>query len=671
MNEEARQKSLKRRHFADKGVRSVLFACALVAVVTVFFILIFLVQSGFLAVEELGLGEFFSGGEWDPTGSRGPKSFGTIALITATLIITAGAIAIAVPLGIASAIFISEIAPPKIKFTLKYLIEILAGIPSIVYGLFGMLILVEWFRVGLDLSTGRGWVVGSIILGIMALPTIVSVSEDAISAVPREFKEASYALGATKWQTIKKVVVPASFSGITAAVILGMGRAMGETMAVMMVAGNVAQIPADFFGQYSTVMPITGAIGIEMGEAAGIHQSALFVLGVILLLIILAVNMTANTIMRRMQEKFNPREKKEHGEPTGLLGPLKKAIPSLPKLSQKRRRQMARAVKLSVGIFMLVALVILANAAFGTLNASVIITLALLAYFLPRRYPKLISVKTSQVLGYIMLISAVMVVLVLLGIILYYIISNGVQVVDWEFLTEAPRRLGREGGIAPAIVGSLYLVAGALLVAVPIGIMSGIYLAEYAKDGRVTRFIRSGIDNLNATPSIVFGLFAYSFFVVYLELGFSLLTGILILGLMVLPLVIRTTEEAIKTVPHAIREGSLALGATKWETIKKVVLPPARPGIVTGVIISIGRALGESAPILFTATVVWTPRMPSSLSEPVMSIPTHIFYLTKEVSGQAAKMNAYGTAFVLLIMVLAIYTVASVVRLHFQKKTRW
>jgi phosphate transport system permease protein len=658
MTDEKISKNKSNRHLTDRMIRRLFFICGISATIAVFFIIFFLFQRGYPALESVGITEFLTGDNWNPTGSGGFESYGTLALIAGTLIITAGAIAIAVPLGIGSAIFISEIAPRKLGSWMKSLIEILAGIPSIVFGLFGMLILVPWIMDFFNVPTGSGWFAGSIILGIMALPTIVSVSEDAISSVPRDIKEASLGLGATKWQTIRRIIVPSSLSGITAAVILGMGRAIGETMAVMMVTGNVPLIPTSVLGIHSTIMPLTGAIGIEMGEAAGIHQSALFVLGLILFAIILLMNSSANYILKQVKKKFTA--SKDENQKFQLRN-------LIPAIIMKKKQAIIHVVKIVsiLGLILLSFFVI--SELFGYIITGTIFLIITIIWIANTR----LNSRKQQKLAYFIITLSVFAVIAVLGIILYYIVVNGAQALSWEFLTAPPSRLGREGGIFPAIMGSMWLVSGALLIAVPVGIGAGIYLAEYAKESRATKIIRSGIDTLNGTPSIVFGLFAYAFLVVYLGLGISLQTGMIILGLLVLPLIIRTTEEAIKSVPQNIREGSLALGSTKWETIKKVVLPPARPGIITGVIIAIGRAIGESAPILFTATTFMSLRNPSDLSSPVMSLPTHIFYLTKEVHGPEAKMNAYGTALVLLIIIIVIYGTAGLIRSYYKKKLRW
>ncbi len=246
---------------------------------------------------------------------------------------------------------------------------------------------------------------------------------------------------------------------------------------------------------------------------------------------------------------------------------------------------------------------------------------------------------------------------------------NGVRVpngIREEFLTEGPKDLGRRGGIFPAIIGSLLLVGGAVFYAIPLGIGAGIYLSEYSKDNRFTRFIRAGIDNLNGTPSIVFGLFGFALFVMFIGLPVSMLVGQIVLALMILPSIIRTTEEALKGIPEGFREGSLALGATKWQSIKKVVLPAAIPGIITGVILGMGRVLGETALILFTAVDFRMRYLPRYVIDPVMAITFHLYVLLSEVPNSEVK--AGGTALILLVMVVIIYSIGIFLRNRYKKK---
>ncbi|GAA4295117.1 phosphate ABC transporter permease PstA [Nibribacter koreensis] len=262
-------------------------------------------------------------------------------------------------------------------------------------------------------------------------------------------------------------------------------------------------------------------------------------------------------------------------------------------------------------------------------------------------------------------------VVAILVIILGFIIFNGISAISWEFLTEMPREGMTQGGIFPAIVGTLCLVLGSMLFAFPVGIMSGIYINEYAKDGWLKRFIKLMTNNLAGVPSIVFGLFGMALFVNKLGFGDSLLAGSLTLGLLALPVVIRTTEEALKAIDDSFRVGSLALGASKWQTTSKVILPIAFPNIITGLILSIGRVSGETAPILFTVAAYFLPKLPTSIFDQVMALPYHLYVIsTSGTNIEASRTMAYGTAFVLIVIVLLVNLLANWLRKYFGKKVK-
>src|SRR5512137_244330 len=286
----------------ERAIKTIFFCTASLAVVVFTFILLFLLRDGFPIFVDVGIIPFLFGDTWAPTAVE--PLYGIFPLIVGTLLVTIGAIIFAVPLSIGCAIYVSELASPRIKNVLKPAIELLAGIPSVVYGFFGLIVLTDFIRVTFDVPSGETWLAASILLGIMALPTIISVSEDAISAVPREFKEGSLAIGATRWQTISRVIVPAAISGIAAAIILGIGRAIGETMAVLMVAGNAAVIPDPIWNVLSPLRTLTATLGIEMGEVSvgSEHYSALFGIAVVLLIITLVINLTAVAILRHLKE---------------------------------------------------------------------------------------------------------------------------------------------------------------------------------------------------------------------------------------------------------------------------------------------------------------------------------------------------------------------------------
>lgn len=259
----------------------------------------------------------------------------------------------------------------------------------------------------------------------------------------------------------------------------------------------------------------------------------------------------------------------------------------------------------------------------------------------------------------------------LLFFILEFIIVKGIGVINWEFLSQAPSDGMTKGGIWPAIFGTCCLMAGSALFAFPTGVMSGIYMNEYAKDGKLVRFIRMMTNNLSGIPSIVFGLFGMAFFVNWLDFGDSILAGSLTLGLLALPIVIRTTEEAFKDLPDSFREGSLALGATKAQTIWNVLLPMAMPRIITGLILSLGRVSGETAPILFTCAAYFLPKLPDSIFDQCMALPYHLYVVATSGTDIEAQMPiAYGTAFVLILIVLLMNLAANSIRKFFENKLK-
>ncbi|MEQ8164307.1 MAG: phosphate ABC transporter permease PstA [Smithellaceae bacterium] len=270
-----------------------------------------------------------------------------------------------------------------------------------------------------------------------------------------------------------------------------------------------------------------------------------------------------------------------------------------------------------------------------------------------------------------MRLSALLIALALGGVLLYIII-HGIGAISWEFITRPPTDSMTKGGIMPAILGTVYLTVGAIAVGLPLGVVSAIYLTEYARQGRIIRTIRIGINCLAGVPSVVFGLFGLGFFVVFLKFGSSILSGSLTLGFLIMPTIIGASEEALKAVPQTFREASLALGVSKWQTTLRVVLPAALPGILTGSILGIGRAAGETAPIMFTAAAFFTAKLPGSIFDEVMALPYHIYVLaTAGTNIEETRPLQYGTVLVLVALVLGIDLIAIVIRSYMRKRKRW
>ncbi|HEX2999418.1 MAG TPA: phosphate ABC transporter permease PstA [Armatimonadota bacterium] len=280
------------------------------------------------------------------------------------------------------------------------------------------------------------------------------------------------------------------------------------------------------------------------------------------------------------------------------------------------------------------------------------------------------NARRKERLVFALLTLSMLIVVLPVLLIIYFLAARGLPGLSWEFLTAMPRDNMRAGGIMPAIVGTLLLVAGTVLFSLPLGVFSAVYLSEYARRGWLTRIIRLAIVNLAGVPSVVYGLFGLGIFVMLLRLNASLLSGSLTLAILILPVVITASEEALRSIPNSYREASLALGATRWQTVRRVVLPNALPGILTGLILGVARAAGETAPILFTAAAFFLPRLPRTIFDQVMALPYHLYIIATQVPDAPPRIQ-WGTALVLLLLVLGMNLIASLIRSHYRRARRW
>ena len=277
---------------------------------------------------------------------------------------------------------------------------------------------------------------------------------------------------------------------------------------------------------------------------------------------------------------------------------------------------------------------------------------------------------TAQKVAFGIITVAAVSVLIPLVFVIGYILVQGIGAISWEFITAMPRGGMREGGIFPALIGTIWLTLGAGVTSIPLGVGAGVYLAEYAPDNWFTRTIRLAIINLAGVPSVVYGLFGLGLFVIFLRFGMSILAGSLTLGIMTLPVVISTTEQALTTVPQSFRVVNASLGGTTWQGVRKVILPQALPGIMTGVVLGLERAAGETAPILFTAAAFFLPRLPHSVFDQTMALPYHLFVISTQVPGMPIKIQ-YGTALVLLVFVLTMNLLATLIRRYYRRRRQW
>ncbi|MCX5851387.1 MAG: phosphate ABC transporter permease PstA [Deltaproteobacteria bacterium] len=278
----------------------------------------------------------------------------------------------------------------------------------------------------------------------------------------------------------------------------------------------------------------------------------------------------------------------------------------------------------------------------------------------------------KQTLFFTIVRAAALVIALSIFVFIAYIVFKGYRVISWDFLTLPPTDSMTKGGIMPAILGTFYLTAGAIAIALPLGVTAAVYLSEYAGQGGLLRIIRIGINCLAGVPSIVFGLFGLGLFVVFLKFGSCILSGSLTLGFLILPTIIGASEESLKAVPQTFREASLGLGVSKWQTISRIVLPAALPGILTGSILGVGRAAGETAPIMFTAAAFFTVKLPSSIFDEVMALPYHVYVLaTAGTHIEKTRPIQFGTILVLIALVLGIDLIAIIIRSRIRKQKRW
>lgn len=609
----------------ELALKNLFLTCACVAVLAVILIFVFTFWKAIPVITDIGLGEFF-GLTWAPTEGR----YGILALLAGSGIVTVGSLAIGVPLAVGCAVFLTEIAGKRLAGIVSTAVDLLAGVPSVVYGFFGLVIL-RPLVAGLTGGLGFGALTVWLVLAIMIVPTITTLTMDALRSIPMGIREASFAMGATRWQTIYKVVLPAAKMGIVNAVVLGMGRAIGETMAVLMVVGNAPVIPGGIASPLST---ITSQIALDMGYSSGLHRSALFGMGVVLFII------SASLV--------------------GIVRAVSSARESGRGHSRRRRAKAADRAVVAGGVNFDHAEAPAEHAPAQTLTADDVTPVT--GAVTEAREGSRVRIKrllaegakgggnknrtNDLMLGVFR--AAGIVTAAVLVVIIAFVAVNGLPVMSLDFIFGWPEGVNAEGGIFPTIVSTLYVTALAMLICTPIAVLAAVYLAEYAKQGRLVTFIRYAADTLSSVPSIVMGLFGYAMFVEAMGFGLSMLSAALALALMMMPIVMRTTEEAIRAVPRYIRWGAYGLGATKWQVVSKIVLPSAFPRIATGIVLAIGRAIGETAVVLYTmGQAINLPLTPLDSGRP-MTI--HLYQLANEGINMQA---AYGTALLLMLMILA------------------
>ena len=594
----------------EKAGQTIFTVAAVICVIAVVAIFVFMLIKSIPALNKIGLFDFIFGDNWSPDrldkydNATLSGSYGILKMIVGTLAATVGALLIGGTLGYFTAVFIAFYCPKKLKKLFSSMINLLAGIPSVVYGFFGIVFLLPLLA-NVAPNNGSGLLATSLILGIMIMPTVVSLSKTSLEAVPKSYYEGALALGSTHSQAVFGTVTKAAKSGVTASLVLGIGRALGETMAVVMVAGNSVAYPDSLFNSFRV---LTANIVMEMGYAGEVQQGALVATGVILLVFVLIVNVIFSIISKKAV--------KGAVEGKGLFSKIFKTkeetrkIALLTKCKDKIAGFKYKIKTANIGA----GAAIIAGAFAGT------VLLLVIGFIFVKGLPTLIS-NPHLLFG------------------------------EYKFDSE-------EITILPSIITTLMTVGLSLLIAVPIGLCTAIFLNEYAKKNNFfIKIIRGAIDLLNGVPSIVYGLFGMITFVALLGGTSSILAGTLTISIMLFPTIVRSTEESLKSVQDSLREGSLALGAGKMRTIFKIVLPSALPGIVSAIILSMGRVIAESAPFIYTMGSVISAT-PTGYLDSNATLAVALYRL----SGEGWYVNeAYGAAVVLIILVLGLNLLAELI----------
>ena len=608
---------MNKTKFKEKIGQAFFTASAIVCIIAVVAIFLFMFIKSIPAFQKIGFFDFIFGDTWSP--DRLDKyetqnlsgTYGIFKMIVGTFASTVGALLIGGTLGYFTAVFIAFYCPKKVKRIFSSAINLLAGIPSVVYGFFGIVFLLPLLA-NFAPNNGSGLLATSLILGIMIMPTVISLSKTSLEAVPRSYYEGALAIGANHSQAVFGTLTKAARSGITASLVLGVGRALGETMAVVMVAGNSVAYPKTLFNSFRV---LTANIVMEMGYAGEVQQGALVATGVILLVFVLIVNLIFGAVSKKTVK----------GVVQGK-GWISKFFNKKEKTPQK---------EFFVGVKDVFSWVKY------KLNTAKIGACA--------------SVVAGGVVG------------VVLSVVIGFIFIKGFPHLTPRLLFGKYEFGSEKITVFPSIIATLMTVFLSLVIAIPIGIGTAVFLNEYAKKKNFfIKIIRSAIDVLNGVPSIVYGLFGMIVFVPLSGGTSSILAGSLTVSIMLLPTVVRSTEESLKSVQDSLREGSLALGAGKLRTIFKIVLPSALPGITAAILLSMGRVIAESAPFIYTMGSVISA-IPTSYLDSNATLAVALYRL----SGEGWYTNeAYATAVVLIVLVLGLNLLAEFVAGKLNKRLK-
>lgn len=644
------QQSLWRRGLGYRGaclLGGALLAAAVVAVIVT------IATGSAQAFSHYGLG-FLTSGTWSPDNGQ----FAPGVLVVDTLVVSGLAMVLAIPVGLGTAIALAEVLPARVAGFIASVIDLLAGVPSIVIGLWALVVLLPVFERDVEprlqklpllghslfggFAYGTGILLCSSVLAVLALPTLVSLSRSALLGVPRADREAARALGATKWQAVRRVLLPTARSGIGAAITLATGRVLAESIAVALVIGSTPSLPHSLLSQGVT---LGSGIVNNFGEAdPGLERSAVIGLGAVLFVLTLLVNLGGRLLWGRARQPGRMQAAQVPTLPT--IGPTG-GLPVLTVNSASSPTRLDAAPldgpldpPLDAGLL---------DRPYGPAPDRTPLSPADISRrTLPRR---LWAARAGQALCSLLVVVALAPLAALLG----YTAVKGVGAISWDFFfTPANPLVPSGGGVSTAIAGTLKVVGLALAMAVPTSLLGALFL--YERSGRVANLLRTGVEVLAGVPSIVVGIFAYTVIVVPLHHA-TMLAGAVAVAVLMLPVMTRANEEAVGAVPQDLHEAGAALGARRGRVMRSVVLRTALPGLVAGNLLAVARATGETAPLLFT------------LAAPTMAMTLTIYNDATQDSG-SLPTTAWGTALVLLVGILLLSLSARAIAAHLTRKAR-
>ena len=606
----------------DRSVGAIFAAISAIPICITLAIIGVLVYETVLFFQQVSLGQFLTDSEWTPLFPN--AKFGILAIGSATLMITAIAMTVAMPLGLLAAIYLAEYAPAKLRLLMKPTLEALSGIPTVVYGYFALLVVAPTLQKFVPGLQGFSALTAGLVTGVMILPIVSSLSEDAIRNVPYSLREAGYAMGLTKGEAIAKIVLPVAFPGIVASFTLAASRSLGETM-IAAIAGG--QNPRLTFNPLVPVETMTAfIIQVSLGRVSfnSLAFQTIFTVGMVLFLITLALNTLGHLLVRRHRTAMT-----------------KSVVPSFPQLKNSNE---LNSKQLSLSSLKRRLPPLSAPIEFQTSFQR--------RYWLDRLFIVLAFAATTSGLA-------------VLAVLFFDAFSRGSSQLDWQFLTGFTSRKPEDAGILPALMGTLWLLGLTGFFSCPIGVGTAIFLEKYLPDNCLNQILEINIANLSAVPSIIYGLLGLELFVrllAPLSGGPSILSGALTLTAIVLPLLIVATRSALRRVPDSLQQAGYAVGMTRTQVLWYIVLPSAFPGIITGTLLALARALGETSPLIAVGALSFISFAPPlslvGARSPFIALPVQIFNWVSRP--QTAFQENAAAAIIVLVALLFVMSVSAV-----------